>query len=57
MNKKMKIQKMVGIATLIFSGIVIKIAPAFLDGDITAVLFTIPIGIACLVSKKLLLTI
>ena len=52
---KMKIQKLIGLGLLLLSALVIAIAVAFDEGDITFVMITIPLGIWLIVSKKRLL--
>ena len=52
---KMKIQKLIGLGLLLLSALVIAIAVAFDEGDVTFVMITIPLGIWLIVSKKQLL--
>ena len=52
---KMKIQKLIGLGLLLLSALVIAIAVAFDEGDVTFVMITIPLGIWLIVSKKRLL--
>ena len=55
MKMKMKIQKLIGLGLLLLSALVIAIAVAFDEGDVTFVMITIPLGIWLIVSKKRLL--
>ena len=52
---KMKRQKLIGLGLLLLSALVIAIAVAFDEGDVTFVMITIPLGIWLIVSKKRLL--
>lgn len=49
--KKKAVQKLMGIATLVFSVLI----PIVLDGDATACLLTVPLGLALLFSKDIII--
>ena len=54
---KTKIQKLIGLGLLLLSALIIVIAVAFEEGDVTFVMITIPLGIWLIISKKRLLDI